>query len=253
MTVAERMAWVPTDVTWHKGSGDPKALKVFNQDQPRDADGRFGSGGSSSAPAARQHDQDPIEPHLPFIQTRASAFFANPSNKVEVLQGGDPRLVAFHEEAEQNIDDWNEEMQRNPPTTAEAEKAAERMGQGLQMMERATRTGASCIVATHDGHLVAALNYFSRSWDNSLHVRYLGSNQAAYGAATAVQYQLATDAANDREATAAPDGKGVISEATRDAEEYHQKIGRVVEQFGVTNQSSWSPQDCAKIAALKVR
>ena len=91
----------------------------------------------------------------------------------------------------------------------------------------------------------AALDY-AKPLDTVLQVHVLGSTQQVAGSATAIQLALAQEAAKT--------GADVYSEATPDAEPYHQLIGRTVEQGTGINVgkilSSWTAEQCKEIASV---
>lgn len=277
-------------------------LKEYNPDQPRDADGRFGSGGDThyinrasggppitvhadgtshegperlwteenrhSADYARGIDdpatsmgytkidalprtsrEDPIEPHLATIERRASTFYADPANQTEVLSGNDPKLVGYRTEAEALMQGFFQQQEVSPNSDE-----GRRLYEGLNYLKSAlspSGRNSNVVVATRDGHIVAALDFQDHqvSHDRVLDVNLLGSAGKSYGAATAIQHELASYGTR-------VGADSLRSEATLDAVPYHQSIGRVVTGLHGGSQfpaSAWSAADMAKIAALPVR
>jgi hypothetical protein len=124
---------------------------------------------------------------------------------------------------------YREEWEYDPP-----EKRTDKRRRGLGYMWHSVQC-ARCIVATRNHEIVAAASYFIRP--HFVEVKVLGSRQLdeARGAATAIEFALAEEAARR--------GFGVRSEYTWSERNFHVRIGRRLDQRGHQT-SDWTPEDC---------
>jgi hypothetical protein len=219
-----------------------------------------GGGGAVGEKPPRQEPRtsadDPVDRFLPGIKYQCDRFYADPANKVEVLDKTDPanqaRLQELHDEAtgmRQAL-----QAQANAVLRGESDMTPvqyRRQQDGLSYMSAATRPGTSghvsggyyVAVATHDGHPVAAVDYMGDP-GQQIGVFQLGSAGAAPGAGSAVSQAVAAHGA-------AMGSTGLASGADIPAIPFHQSMGRVVTSQG--EKSTWSAADIQAVGGVSDR
>ena len=253
---------------WRKLFGDN--VKKYSPDQPRDSHGRFGSGGTQEKTRLRARANAPE--YLDTIARRANKFFDTPGNHIEVLTNNQEdrtqmKKIArdFQNGVREMVQNGGWDMEDKPGYArgqnlelgmkyigwAAIGMSVGAPGLGVQPEDTGFRHNVILAKDAHD-NVVAALGYevvtnnktglSGNALDENpeyIKVGYLGSTFSEPGAATAIQYELASRAA-------ALD-VGVQSEATDRSLDYHLSIGRDVDQY---LDSRWTAEQCYEIADL---
>jgi len=264
-----RFAWSPSDIEITEKTEKSLAKEWDESKHPRGAGGRFGSGGGDTMVRERPTagSQGASQPeHLAFIGGQVKKF-REAGGTVEILdERTTPKaLDAVREDTGNQADAISERYEEiiqqgnaisNPDGQAAMYHQAHRLVEGVDYMDDAANGENVLVAKDAEGNVCAAMN-FEKVYDNnnldpnasemqSLYVAQLGSNQTTPGAATALQYLLATVAVSNH--------VGVSSEATPDARPYHEMIGRTMGESyaGYGGTSTWDLDQCKEIANMSL-
>lgn len=215
-------------------------LKKYSEDQPRDSHGRFASGESGDT-----KDKE-LAPHLSYISNAVESFRAA-GGEVKLLDPGfdTDELEKMASNLTSTMDKIYDSYTSKLMTSSEVTQV-DKLTTALNAMRAAVTDTLSGITENvfvaydKNGSPVAALS-FNEPMGESLSIGYLGSTLTVAGAGTALQYELAQYAANEH--------VGVDSVSGMGSQNYHELIGRTVDNAG---SSTWTDEQVQQIADLNL-
>ena len=215
-------------------------LKKYSEDQPRDSHGRFASGESGDT-----KDKE-LAPHLSYISNAVESFRAA-GGEVKLLDPGfdTDELEKMASNLTSTMDKIYDSYTSKLMTSSEVTQV-DKLTTALNAMRAAVTDTLSGITENvfvaydKNGSPVAALS-FNEPMGESLSIGYLGSTLTVAGAGTALQYELAQYAANEH--------VGVDSVSGMGSQNYHELIGRTVDNAG---NSTWTDEQVQQIADLNL-
>ena len=215
-------------------------LEKYSEDQPRDSHGRFASGESGDT-----KDKE-LASHLSYISNAVESFRAA-GGEVKLLDPGfdTDELEKMASNLTSTMDKIYDSYTGKLMTSSEAAQV-DKLTTALNAMRAAVTDTLSGITENvfvaydKNGSPVAALS-FNEPMGESLSIGYLGSTLTVAGAGTALQYELAQYAANEH--------VGVDSVSGMGSQNYHELIGRTVDNAG---NSTWTDEQVQQIADLNL-
>ena len=245
----KRLAWL-----WDEIDG----VKKYSDDQPRDDDGRFASGGEDAphiayirgaVEAFRQaggtielvnRTNEKSDPHVKKVKIEISAAASAVLEKKEDLED---RITELREK----IDDESTPRKEKTGLRDELKEAKAQLKE-ITVVERgsshaftATQTDAYnlfFVARTASGEVAAVGSFRHGAY---LGVGYIGSFYRMPGAATAIEHEFAAYAAKNNLRLES------VYEQNKQTRDYHLRIGRTL---GREQSSEWSKEQCAEIAAI---